>query len=198
MRHNWVHEASEKGRIYEIGNELGSLGDRATGYSSSGYSESPLVQEGAVIKGGSWEGFEAKKMVADEAVWGGPKSEGKAEEVIEDTTGGGVEDVGEHDVHGVFGSDGAGAEHGEAELHGEDEVGGEEEIGGVYGVGSVGEFVGDVGELFAKVGCGCGRVGGVGPKELGKSIRWAGEWRRHGWETEWWEERERERESRVE
>ncbi|CAM8883377.1 unnamed protein product [Rhodiola kirilowii] len=46
------------------------------------------------------------------------------EEVKEQAAGCGVEDVGQHDVHGVLGVDGADAEHDEAEVGGEEEVGG--------------------------------------------------------------------------
>lgn len=62
-------------------------------------------------------------MMANEAIRGCAEGEGEAKEVIRDGTGCSVEDVGEHDVHGVFGANGAGAEHGKAQLHGEDEVG---------------------------------------------------------------------------
>lgn len=172
MGNNWVHKASEEGGVYEVSDELGSFGDRAAGDSRGGYGESPLVKEIAVVgRGGGRDGFEAEEVAADEAVGRGAESEGEAEEVVEEAAGGGVEDVGEHDVHGVFGADGAGAEHGEAELHGEDEVGGEEEVGSVDGVVGVYEFVGDGGELVAEVGGGGGGVGGVGAKELRQVIR---------------------------
>lgn len=59
-------------------------------------------------------------MAADEAVGGCSKGESKAEEIVGEATGCSVEDIGEHDVHGVFGSNGAGAEHGKTKLHGED------------------------------------------------------------------------------
>ena len=52
-------------------------------------------------------------MAADEAVGEGAEGECEAEEVVREAAGGGVEDFGEHDVHGVLGSDGASAEHGE-------------------------------------------------------------------------------------
>ena len=194
MGNNWVYKASEEGGIYEISDELGSFGDWAAGDSCGGYGESPLVKEIAVVEWGGRDGFEAEEVVADEAVWRGAESEGEAEEVVEEAAGGGVEDVGEHDVHGVFGADGAGAEHGEAELHGEDEVGGEEEVGSVDGVVGVYEFVGDGGELVAEVGGGGGGVGGVGAKELGQVSR-AVRWReRHGWTDDLRRLRERERE----
>nr|GMD67820.1 hypothetical protein CR513_44452 [Ipomoea batatas] len=97
---------------------------RPAGDAGGGYSESPLVKEVAVIKAGGSVGdiLQAEEVVADEAVGvaAGAEGEGEAEEVVEEATGGGVEDVGEHDVHSVLGADGAGAEHGEAELHGED------------------------------------------------------------------------------
>lgn len=104
-------------------------------------------------------------MAADEAVGRRTVGEGEAEEVVEEAAGGGVEDVGEHDVHGVFGANGAGAEHGEAELHGEDEVGGVEEVGVVDGVVDVGEAVGGGGEEAADVCGGAGGVSGVGAEE---------------------------------
>lgn len=48
---------------------------------------------------------EAEEVFPDEAVGGGAEGEGEAEEVVEDAAGGGVEHVGEHDVHGVFRTD---------------------------------------------------------------------------------------------
>lgn len=59
-------------------------------------------------------------MAADEAVGGCSKGESEAEEIVGEATGGSVKDIGEHDVHGVFGSNRAGTEHGETKLHGED------------------------------------------------------------------------------
>ena len=52
---------------------------------------------------------EAKKVATDEGVRRGTKGEGEAEEVVREATGSGVEDVGEHDVHGVLGTDRASA-----------------------------------------------------------------------------------------
>ena len=80
-------------------------------------------------------------MLPNETVRGGAKSKGEAEHVEEDAARGGVEDVGEHDVHGVLGAYGAGAQHGESELHGEYEVSGEKKESGVDGVSCVSELV---------------------------------------------------------
>lgn len=101
-------------------------------------------------------------MFSDEAVGRRAEGEGEAEEVVEETSGGGVDDVREHNVHRVLGSDGAGAEHGEAELHREDEVRGEEEVSVVYRVRRVGEFAGDRFESPADEFCRGGCGGGVG------------------------------------
>lgn len=110
-------------------------------------------------------------MTADEGVGGSAKSEGEAEEVVEKAAGSGVKDVGEHDVHGVFGADGAGTEHGKAELHGEDEIGGEEKVDGVDGEFGVGEVVGGGGEFVANEGGGGTGVGDIWTEELGQSER---------------------------
>ena len=109
----------------KVSHELCSLGDGAAGDSCGGDGEGPLVEEEAVVAGGRGAHrviSQAEEVAADEAVGGAAEGECKAEQVVGETAGGGVEDVGEHDVHGVFGSDGAGAEHGEAELHGEDKI----------------------------------------------------------------------------
>ena len=124
-----------------------------------------MVEKEAVIGGGRRELLEAEEVFSDEAVGGAAEGEGVAEEVVAEAAGRGVEDVGEHDVHGVLGADGAGAEHGEAELHGEDEVGGEEEVGGVDGEAGVEEAVVDGFELAADVLGGGGGVGRVGAEE---------------------------------
>ena len=116
-------------------------------------------------------------MAADEGVGGAAEGKGEAEEVVKEAAGGSVEDVGEHDVHGVFSTDGAGAEHGEAELHREDEVGGEEEVDGVDGEFGVGEVGGGCRELIAdEGGCGAG-VRDIGAEELSQSQ--CAVWSRH-------------------
>ncbi|KAG5127205.1 hypothetical protein JHK82_028040 [Glycine max] len=107
-------------------------------------------------------------MFTDEAVGGGAESEGEAEEVVEEAAGGSVQDVGEHDVHGVLGADGAGAEHGEAELHRKNEVGGKEEVGVVDGEGRVDELAVHGGKLAADKGGGGGGVCGVWAEKLGQ------------------------------
>ncbi|KAF7837395.1 hypothetical protein G2W53_005877 [Senna tora] len=150
--------------IDEISYELSSLRNGATGDSGGGDSKSPLIEEIAVIEAFGGNVVEVEGMTADEGVGGGTEGESEAEEVVEEAAGGGVEDVGEHDVHGVFGANGAGAEHGEAELHGEDEVGGEEEVGVVEGIGGVGEVVGDDFKLIADEVGGGASVGDVGTK----------------------------------
>lgn len=86
-------------------------------------------------------------MAADEAVGGGSKGEGEAEEVVKDSSGGGIKYVGKHDVHGVLGAYGSSAEHGEAELHGKDQVSREEKVRGINGIAGVGEGGGDGGKL---------------------------------------------------
>lgn len=127
-----------------------------------------MVKEEAVVEIRRREVLQAEEVAADKAIGGGAKGEGEAKEVVGEATGGGVKDVGKHDVHGVLGADGAGAEHGEAELHGEDEVGGEEEVGVVDGVGGVGEAVVDGVELGAEI-CG-GRSGVGGGAEEGEEV----------------------------
>ena len=103
-------------------------------------------------------------MLADKAVGGGAEGEGKAEEIVKEAAGGGVENIGQHNVHGVLGADGAGAEHREAELHRKDKVRGEEEVRCVDGIGRVLELRrhvaklrGDVVEATADEGCCCSR-----------------------------------------
>lgn len=162
MRNHGINKSGEKRRVNQIRHELSPLRNRAAGDSGGGYGEGPLVQEITVVERGIGHLLQAEEMFPDEPVRRPAKGEGEAEEVVEEAAGGGVENVGEHDVHGVLGANRAGAEHGEAELHGEDEVGGEEQVGGVDGVGGVDEFVRDDGELAADVLCGAGGVGGVG------------------------------------
>ena len=88
-------------------------------------------------------------MAADEGVGGSTEGKGETEEVVEKATGSGVKDVGEHDVHGVFGPDGAGTKHGKAKLHGKDEVGGKEKVVVVDGIGGGAESGGYCGESGA-------------------------------------------------
>ncbi len=77
-------------------------------------------------------------MAADEAIGGLAEGKSEAEEVVGKATGRGVEDVGEHNVHGVFGANRASTKHGKAELHGEDKIGREEKVSAVDGITSVG------------------------------------------------------------
>ncbi|KAM3388167.1 hypothetical protein ACQJBY_010748 [Aegilops geniculata] len=142
--HHRVDEPGEEGRVDEVGDELRPLGDGARGDAGGGDGEGPLEEEEAVVEAGLRHVLEAEEVLPDEAVGGRAEGEGEAEEVVEERAGGGVEHVGEHDVHGVLGPDGAGAEHGEAELHGEDEVGREEQVGGVHRRRGVGEPVAQV------------------------------------------------------
>ena len=117
-------------------------------------------------------------MLTDEAIGGRAEGECKAEEVVEEAAGGGVEDIGEHDIHGVFGANGAGTEHGEAKLHGEDEISGEKEVSVVDGIIGVGELVVDVGEFIADEGSG---GGGVGAQELSQLVGRAVQGRHERW-----------------
>ena len=162
MRNHRINKSSQNRGINQISDELSPLSDRSTGNPSGGNRKRPLVEEETIISGGGREGTEAKVMAANEAIGRGSEGKCVAEEVVEEASSGGVEDVGEHDVHGVFGADGAGAKHGEAELHREDEVGGEEKVGVIEGVFGVGEVVGDGGKLVADEICSAGGVGGVG------------------------------------
>ena len=156
MRNHGVNETGQESGVDQVGDELGTFGDGTAGDTGGGNGKSPLIEEVAVVERGGREGSEREEVFANEGVGGRSEGESEAEEVVEETAGCGVEDVGEHDVHGVFGSYGTGTEHGEAELHGEDEVGREEEVGGVDGIGGVSEFGGDGGELAADVGGGGG------------------------------------------
>lgn len=56
-----------------------------------------------------------------------------SKELVKEATGGGVEEVCEHDVYVVFGTDWANTEHGEAELHVQDMVGWERKLSVVDG-----------------------------------------------------------------
>lgn len=120
MRNNGVNKTGQERRIYKICNELSSLGDGAAGDTGGRDGESPLVEEETIVSGRFRVIPETEKVAADEAVGGCTEGESEAEEIVGESTGGSIKDVGEHDVHRVFGSNGAGAEHGEAELHGED------------------------------------------------------------------------------
>ena len=132
-------------------------------------------------------------MAADEAVGGATEGKSKAEEVVEEATSGGVEDVCQHDVHGVFGANGTGAEHGEAELHGEDEVSRKQEVGTVHGKGGVGESAFHSGKSVADEARCCRSVCGVGTEESGQLLHRAFWQRGHG-EAQTSENRLRERE----
>lgn len=61
-------------------------------------------------------------MFADEAVGRCAESKSEAEEVVEETSGGGVENVGEHDVHGVLSANRTSTKHSETKLHRENEI----------------------------------------------------------------------------
>jgi len=146
---------------------LSSLGDGAAGDSSGGDGEGPLVEEEAVVIGGNGVVSKAEEVAADEAVGRGTEGESEAEEVVGEATGGGVEDVGEHDVHGVLCSDGSCAEHGETKLHGEDQIRGEKKVGVVDCIGGVANLSGNGIQLVTEVvggGClvdECSEVGGA-------------------------------------
>ena len=180
MGDDGVDEAGEEGGVDEIGHELCAFGDGAAGDAGGGDGEGPLIEKVAVVEALGGEFLEAEEVFANEAVGGGAEGEGEAEEVVEEAAGGGVEDVGEHDVHGVLGADGAGAEHGEAELHREDEVGGEEEVSVVDREGRVDELVVHGGEPVADEGGGGGSVCGIWAQELGK-LDGGTIWQRHGY-----------------
>jgi hypothetical protein len=93
MGDNRVHEAGEEGGVDKIGHELGALGDGATGDSGGGNGEGPLVEKRAVVKGLRQDILQAEKVVADETIGGSAKGKGKAEEIIEEATGGSGENV---------------------------------------------------------------------------------------------------------
>ena len=144
MGHDRVHEAGEEGGVDEVRDELRALGDGARRDPGGGDGEGPLEEEEVVVEADLGKSLEAEEVLADEAVGRGPVREGEAEEVVEERAGGGVEHVGEHDVHGVLGADGARAEHGEPELHGEDEVRREEQVRRVHRRRGVRELVAQV------------------------------------------------------
>lgn len=104
-------------------------------YTCNGYGESPLVKKEAVVVRAIGNVVKRKEVGANERVGIGTiaKGKSKAEEVIRDATYNGVNNVGEHYVHGVLCPDRAGTEHGKAELHYEDEVRRKEEVNGVDG-----------------------------------------------------------------
>ena len=105
--HDRVDKASEEEGEDEIGAELGAFSDGAAGDASHGYGESPLVEEVAVVVGGIRDVFESEIVGANEGVGGGARAKGKGEakEVVGDAADNGVDHIGEHDVHGVLGSD---------------------------------------------------------------------------------------------
>lgn len=125
------------------------------------YGESPLVEEIAVIGRRRGEFPEPKEMFSDEPIWGPTERKRVAEEIVAQPPSRSVQDVGEHDVHRVLGSDWAGAEHREAELHCEHQVRREQKVGVVDCVRGVGELVGYGGESAAYEGGGGGGVGGA-------------------------------------
>lgn len=118
---------------------MSTFSDGATSDASSSNSKGPLVQKIREINVSIGEELEGKKAVSDERVAWGAKGESETEEVVEEGASSGVEDVGEHNVHSVFGTNGACTKHCETELHGEYKVGREKKEGGVDGVGGGGE-----------------------------------------------------------
>ncbi|CAL5031088.1 unnamed protein product [Urochloa decumbens] len=142
--HDGVHEPREERRVDEVGDELGPLGDGPRRDPRGGDGEGPLVEEEVVVEPGPREVLEPEELLPDEAVGGRAEGEGEAEEVVEERARGGVQHVGQHDVHGVLGADGPRAEHGEPELHREDEVGREEKVRGVHGRRRVRELAAQV------------------------------------------------------
>ena len=171
MGSNRINEASQERRVNNINHELGSLCDGPGGYPCCSNGESPLEEEERIVVSRRRDASEAEEVLADEAVGGGAEGEGKAKEIVEEASGGGIENVGEHDVHGVLGADGAGAEHREAELHYEDEVRGEEQVRRVDGAAGVPQLRRhgvklrcDVVETAADEGCcGGGDITGLQP-----------------------------------
>lgn len=115
-------------------------------------------------------------MFANETIGGIAKGKGKAEKVIEKASGGSIKDIGEHNVHGVFGTNGACAQHGKAKLHDEYKIGREEKVSVVNGIASVNKLVRNSFKAAADVFCGGSGIGGTTKKRAkvgrraGKSI----------------------------
>ncbi|CAH9072029.1 unnamed protein product [Cuscuta europaea] len=109
MGNDRVNKAGEKSRVYQIRHKLGPLGYGAAGYAGGGYGESPLVEKISVIHPcvGVGDTLQAEEVISDEAVGflAGSEGKGEPEKVVEEPAGGGVEDVGEHDILGVLGAD---------------------------------------------------------------------------------------------
>jgi len=103
-----------------------------------------LVEKVGVVSRGRGDVFETKVVFTDETIGRRSKGKGVAKQIIEETTGCSVKDVGKHDVHSILGSHGTGTEHSEAKLHREDKVGGEEKVSVVYSESGVDKFVVDV------------------------------------------------------
>ena len=108
MRNGRVDKTGQERRVDKVRNELSSLSDGAAGDSRRGYSESPLVEEETKVGAGAF-GIRAQgeiaMVAADEAVGRCSEGECESEEIVRDGSSGRVEDVGEHDVHSVLGSD---------------------------------------------------------------------------------------------
>jgi len=100
-----------------------------------------LVEEERVISCGSRKVSKSKVVSSNEPFGGSSKGKGVTKEIVEESSGCSVKDIGKHDVHRILGSNRTSTKHSEAELHGEDKVGREEEVGVVYGEGCIGELV---------------------------------------------------------
>ena len=178
VRNDGVDKASQERWVNQISHKLGPFGDGSAGDAGGGDGESPLVEEVAVVEGFGWNGLEGKEVFTDEAIGGRAKGKSEAKEVVEKATGGGIEDIGEHNIHGVLGTNRASAEHGEAKLHGKDEISREKEVSIVDRIVGVGEIVGDGGESIAYERGG-GRA--VGTQELSQLLRRAVQGRHGRW-----------------
>ncbi len=60
------------------------------------------------------------------------ESEGEADEVVGDATTSSVQNVGQHDVHGVLGAHGSGTQHCESQLHGKHQVSRVQQVGIIH------------------------------------------------------------------
>ncbi|XXG46762.1 hypothetical protein AAC387_Pa02g1525 [Persea americana] len=73
-----VDKAGEEGKVDEVGNELGPLGNGAAGDACSGDGEGPLVEEVAVVGEGGGDALEAEVVLGDEGVEGAAEGENLA------------------------------------------------------------------------------------------------------------------------
>ncbi|PTQ43661.1 hypothetical protein MARPO_0023s0005 [Marchantia polymorpha] len=128
--------------------------EAAAGDAGGGDGERPLEEEEAVVESVRSVGdvVQAEEIAADEriVVLAAPEGEAESEQIERDASRGCVQDIGHHDVHGVFGPHRARAQHGEANLHREDEVGREEQVHIVDGQRVARESVGHAAQLGAQ------------------------------------------------